>query len=119
MFFHGWPFLAKKCSKEHGTKKTGGKAKLLQTRFIGAEPLRFFFVPGVPFLEAFNASGAVYELLFTGIKRMALVADINVRAFDRRSRFNHIAARTGERRRLIFRMDFFFHNRPLMKRNDT
>jgi hypothetical protein len=78
--------------------------------------LRFFFVSGVTFLEAFNASGAIDKFLFSGVKRVAFVADINVRALDCRPGLNHVAAGTGKCRRVVFGMDFFFHNRPLMKK---
>jgi hypothetical protein len=83
------------------------------------ETLRFFFVSSVPFLEAFNASRAVDEFLLAGIKRVAFVADIDMRAFDRGTRLDDIAARAGECHRVVFRMDFVFHNRPLMKINSV
>jgi hypothetical protein len=65
---------------------------LLPARSKRLEPLRFFFVSGVPFLEAFNTSGAVDELLFAGVKRVTFVADVDVRTLDRGTRLDNVAA---------------------------
>jgi hypothetical protein len=92
MFFHRFPFPWRNVPEGSETKKTGRKAQLLPARFERTGPLRFFCLRGVPFLEAFNASSAVDKLLLSGVKWMALVADIDVRALYRGTRLDHIAA---------------------------
>ena len=76
--------------------------------------LRFFFRgPRIPFLEPFNPARAVDKLLLTGIKRVAIVANFNVRAFYGGTGFYDIPAGASERHRLVFRMNFIFHERLL------
>jgi hypothetical protein len=78
--------------------------------------LRFFFrCPRIPFLEPFHPARAVDELLLTGIKRVAIVANFNVRAFNGGAGFYHVPAGARKRHRLVFRMNFIFHVRPLKK----
>jgi hypothetical protein len=73
--------------------------------------LRFFFRSRrIPLLETLNPSCAVNELLLPGVKRVAVIANFNVRAFNGGPGFNDVAARTGEARRLVFRMNFLSHN---------
>ena len=54
--------------------------------------LRFFFYIRVALLEAFHAAGAVDQLLLACIKRMALVANFNMGAFNRGLCFNDVSA---------------------------
>jgi hypothetical protein len=95
MLFHEWPFQGKwtgAIRDDPEIKKTGRKAKLLPARFKRAESLRFFFVCRVAFLKALHTACAVDEFLFSCVKRVAFVADIDMRAFDRGTRFDDIAA---------------------------
>jgi hypothetical protein len=58
--------------------------------------LRIFFIGSVSLLETFYPAGAVNQLLFSGVKRMAFVADFNMAAFYGRPYLNDISAGAGE-----------------------
>jgi hypothetical protein len=75
----------------------------------GFSKLCFFVCFRVTFSEPFNASRGVDQLLLAGIKRVALIADFNMGAGNRRPRLDDIAARTGERGVLVLGMNFRFH----------
>jgi len=74
-----------------GKKKRAGKENAFCPFKRTSNALRFFFYPSVPFLEPFNAPGAVYKLLFAGIKWMTLVADVYVGALNGGLCFNNVS----------------------------
>jgi hypothetical protein len=71
--------------------------------------LRFFFYIRIALLEAFNTARAIDQFLLARIKGVAIIANFNVRAFDRGLCFNDISARTGKSHCVIFGMYFVFH----------
>ena len=69
---------------------------------------RFFF--GRAFLEFFYATSRVYKFLFTRIKRVALVAELNANFFHGAASDKFIATGTGHLAvGVVLRMDFGFH----------
>jgi hypothetical protein len=73
------------------------------------KPLCLFGLFRVAFLEPFDPSGGVNELLFPGVERVTFIADFDVPAGDGGAGFYDIAAGAGEFRVRVPRMDFFFH----------
>ena len=57
----------------------------------------------------FDSASGVEEFLFTGKERVAVRANFHVDIAGRRPSFDHISARTRNRRRLIFWMNSCFH----------
>src|SRR5579862_249645 len=60
-------------------------------------------------LEAFDAAGGIDQLLLAGEERMTIGADVHMDCRHRRARFNDIAARAHDLRRLVLRMYTLFH----------
>ena len=60
-------------------------------------------------LEAINTSASIYELLLTGVERMALGADINLHLFLRRTGFKCFTAYAANDAFAVLGMDFFLH----------
>ncbi len=60
-------------------------------------------------IEPLDASRCIDQALRASVKRMALRADLDVKLFERRARFEGVAARTNDRAAAVFRMDSSFH----------
>ena len=62
-----------------------------------------------PLLEAINASASVNQLLFTGVERMALGADINLHLFLRGAGLKCFTAYAANDAFAVLGMDVFLH----------
>ena len=60
-------------------------------------------------IEPLDASRGIDQALCASVKRMALRADLDVKLFERRARFEGVAARTDDSAAAVFRMDSSFH----------
>src|SRR5271156_333407 len=60
-------------------------------------------------IEPLDAPRGIDQALRASVKRMALRADLDVKLFDRRARFEGVAAGTNDRAAAVFRMDSSFH----------
>jgi hypothetical protein len=69
----------------------------------------FFLIESVFSAEAFDASRRINQLLAAGKKRVAIGTDFDLKILHRGTRFYNIAARAGDGRVEIFRMNFVFH----------
>lgn len=73
---------------------------------------RLIFEP-VFLAEAFHTSGGIYNLLFSGIERVAVGADFHLQIAAGRPGLDLVAAAAGDGYFLIFGMYTFLHNNPL------
>src|SRR5258707_5529637 len=60
-------------------------------------------------IEPLDASRCIDQTLRASVKRMALRADLDVKLFDRRARFEGVAAGADDCAAAVFRMDSSFH----------
>lgn len=70
----------------------------------------FIFHPLITLFKAFDTAGRVDILLFSGKKRVALRANLNADVFLGGTRMNHFTAGAGDRRFMVFRVNFLFHH---------
>src|SRR5277367_2120993 len=88
-------------------RRAAGAAMLL----LGCRFRRLFgrLLDAVLAIEPLDAPRCIDQALRASVKRMALRADLDVKLFDRRARFEGVAARTNDRAAAVFRMDSSFH----------
>jgi hypothetical protein len=60
-------------------------------------------------IELINAPAGVHQLLFAGVKGVALGADFDLDIFLRATRFDNLAASALNRRLPVIRVDSFLH----------
>ena len=78
---------------------------------LGGSFRRFFgrLLDAVFAIEPLDAPRGIDQALRASVKGMALRADLDVKLFERRARFEGVAARTDDSAAAVFRMDSSFH----------
>src|SRR5208282_5896444 len=88
-------------------RRAAGAAMLL----LGCRFRRLFgrLLDAVLAIEPLDAPRCIDQALRASVKRMALRADLDVKLFDRRARFEGVAAGTSYRAAAVLGMDSSFH----------
>src|ERR1700735_1304513 len=87
----------------------GGRGVLCHFLVAGFACLLGRLLDAVLAIEPLDAPRCIDQALRASVKRMAFRADLDVKLFDRRARFEGVAARTNDRAAAVFRMDSSFH----------
>src|SRR6202142_2292928 len=87
--------------------QAAGVAMLL----LGGSLRRLFgrLLDAVLAIEPLDAPRGIDQALCASVKGMALRADLDLKRFERRARFEGVAARTDDCAAAVFRMDSSFH----------
>jgi hypothetical protein len=94
-------------TRVHQAPQAAGVAMLL----LGGSLRRLFgrLLDAVLAIEPLDAPRGIDQALCASVKGMALRADLDVKLFERRARFEGVAARTNYSAAAVFRMDSSFH----------